>query len=119
MLLKEGVKESPSCNLRELFNQSAIIANTTTVANAKTNFLQQQNVNIADIINMPQSRFDDYLKEIVKILVERGNAEIGFFESEQKRVMQLNREDAIKELLRCLKLDNKISTIMQFVEQIR
>lgn len=119
VLLKEGVKESLSCNLRDLFNQSAIIANTTTVANAKTNFLQQQNVNIADIINMPQSRFADYFNQVNEILVERGYAEIGFFESEQKRVMQLNREDAIKELLRCLKLDNKISTIKQFVEQLR
>lgn len=52
MLLKEGVTESPSSNLRELFNQSAIIANATTVVNAKANFLQQQNVNIADIINI-------------------------------------------------------------------
>lgn len=119
MLLKEGVKESPSCNLRELFNQSAIIANATTVVNAKANFLQQQNVNIADIINMPQSRFDDYLKEIVKILVERGNAEIGYYESEQQRVKQLSRKDAINELLKCLKLDNKISTIKQFIEQIQ
>ena len=119
MLLKEGVKESPSCNLRELFNQSAIIANATTVVNAKANFLQQQNVNIADIVNMPQSRFDDYLKEIVKILVERGNAEIGYYESEQQRVKQLSREDAINELLKCLKLDNKISTIKQFIEQIQ
>ena len=57
--------------------------------------------------------------EIVKILVERGNAEIGYYESEQQRVKQLSREDAINELLKCLKLDNKISTIKQFIEQIQ
>ena len=37
----------------------------------------------------------------------------------KKRVKQLNREDAINELLKSMKLDSKISTIKQFIEQIR
>ena len=37
----------------------------------------------------------------------------------KNRVKQLNREDAINELLKSMKLDSKISTIKQFIEQIR
>lgn len=119
ILLKEGVKEDSSTNLRELFNQSAIIANGTTVGNAKANFLQQQNKNIADIIKMPQSKFTNYFEDIKKMLVKRGYTEISYYENEISRVKQLNREDAINELLKSMKLDSKISTIKQFIEQIQ
>ena len=116
---KEGVKEDASTNIKELFNQSAVIANGTTVGNAKVNFLIQQNKNIADIIKMPQSKFISYFDDIKNILVKRGYTEISYYEGEKNRVKQLNREDAINELLKSMKLDSKISTIKQFIEQIR
>lgn len=119
ILLKEGVKEDASTNIKELFNQSAVIANGTTVGNAKVNFLIQQNKNIADIIKMPQSKFISYFDDIKNILVKRGYTEISYYEGEINRVKQLNREDAINELLKSMKLDSKISTIKQFIEQIR
>lgn len=119
ILLKEGIKEDSSTNLRELFNQSAIIANGTTVGNAKANFLQQQNKNIADIIKMSHSKFTSYFENIKKMLVKRGYTEISYYENEISRVKQLNREDAINELLKSMKLDSKISTIKQFIEQIQ
>lgn len=119
MLLKEGVVESPSQNLKELFNQSAVIANKTSVGNAKANFLLEQNKNIADIINMPHSKFISYFDSIKKMLIKRGYTEISYYENEINRVKQLNREDAINELLMSMKLDSKISTIKQFIEQIK
>lgn len=119
ILLKEGVKETASTNLRELFNQSAVIANGTTVGNAKANFLAEQNKNIADIIKMPQSKFISYFDDIKKMLIKRGYTEISYYENEINRVKQLNREDAINELLKSMKLDSKITTIKQFIEQIK
>lgn len=119
ILLKEGVKEDASTNLKELFNQSAVIADGTTVANAKANFLMQQNKNSADIINMPQSQFFNYFDDIKKMLVKRGYTEISYYENEINRVKQLKREDAINELLKSMKLDSKITTIKQFIEQIK
>lgn len=119
ILLKEGVKEDASTNLKELFNQSAVIADGTTVGNAKANFLMQQNKNFADIINMPQSQFINYFDDIKKMLVKRGYTEISYYENEINRVKQLNREDAINELLKSMKLDSKITTIKQFIEQIK
>lgn len=116
---KEGVKEDASTNIKELFNQSVVIANGTTVGNAKVNFLIQQNKNIADIIKMPQSKFISYFDDIKNILVKRGYTEISYYEGEKNIVKQLNREDAINELLKSMKLDSKISKIKQFIEQIR
>ena len=50
--------------------------------------------------------------------MERGNTEIRYYEQEIERVKQLNREDAIAELLRNLKLESKIATIRGFIDQI-
>ena len=50
--------------------------------------------------------------------MERGNTEIQYYEQEIERVKQLNREEAIAELLRNLKLESKITTIRGFIDQI-
>lgn len=50
--------------------------------------------------------------------MERGNTEIQYYEQEIERVKQLNREEAIAELLRNLKLESKIATIRGFIDQI-
>ncbi|MCM1517897.1 MAG: HindIII family type II restriction endonuclease [Pseudoflavonifractor sp.] len=43
ILLNEGIKESASVNISDLWNQSNIISKTTTVSNSKSSFLNQQN----------------------------------------------------------------------------
>lgn len=68
---------------------------------------------------MSQSKFASYFDDIKKMLVKRGNTEISYYEDEIDRVRQLSREDAINELLKSMKLDKKITTIKQFIEQIR
>ena len=50
--------------------------------------------------------------------MDRGNTEIQYYEQEIERVKQLNREEAIAELLRNLKLESKIATIRGFIDQI-
>lgn len=118
ILLKEGIRESPSVNISELWNQSNIISKTTTVANSKRCFLPQQNHNIAEFLKLSLSKFYEYFAIVKNILVERGNAEIHYYEQEIERVKHLEREEAIAELLRTMKLDNKIATIKGFIDQI-
>lgn len=119
ILLKENVKETEQRDLRDLWNQSSVIAGSTTVGKSKSNFLATQNHNIAQIIGITTARFEKHFLAIKKSLVKRGNTEIGFYENEINRVKQLNREDAIGELLVSLKLDSKINTIRQFIESIK
>ena len=68
---------------------------------------------------MPQSQFFSYFDDIKKMLVKRGYTEISYYENEINRVRRLNREDAINELLKSMKLDSKITTIKQFIVQIK
>lgn len=118
ILLKEGIKESHSVNLSQLWNQSEIIGKDTTVSNSKRCFLPEQNSNIAAILNISDVDFYSYFDDVKKIIVERGNREIEYYEQEIERVKGLNREDAIAELLISMKLDSKIATIQNFIDQI-
>ena len=118
ILLKEGIRESSSINLSALWNQSGIISKTTTVSNSKSCFLNQQNQNISKILKITPEKFYEYFNSVKDLIVERGNTEIQYYEQEIERVKQLNREEAIAELLRNLKLESKIATIRGFIDQI-
>ena len=118
ILLKEGIRESSSINLSALWNQSGIISKTTTVSNSKSCFLNQQNQNISKILKITPEKFYEYFNSVKELIVERGNTEIQYYEQEIERVKQLNREEAIAELLGNLKLESKIATIRGFIDQI-
>ncbi len=118
ILLKEGIRESSSVNISDLWNQSDIISKTTTVSNSKNCFLSQQNQNLATILKITPAKFYEYFDIFKDIIVERGFTEIQYYEQEIERVKQLNREEAIAELLQKMKIDNKISTIKNFIDQI-
>lgn len=118
ILLKQGVKESPSVNLSKFWNQSDIISKTTTIANSKANFLGSQNSNLAEILGISTDTFYRYFSQVKDILVQRGYTEIQYYENEIGRVKKLNREEAISELLKSMKLDSKIATIKGFINQL-
>ena len=118
ILLKEGVVETPDRCLKDLWNQSALIASRTHVDKAKINFLGTQNENIREILKVSEKTFEGYFSEIKKSLINRGGEEIKFYEFEIDRVNGLSREAAIEELLLSMKLHGKIETIKTFVKQL-
>ncbi|WP_270777445.1 HindIII family type II restriction endonuclease [Segatella buccae] len=119
ILLKEDVKETQDICLKEIWNQSAVIATSTAVDKSKTNFLAAQNKNIAKIIGITDDKFEEYFTSVKGFLVSRGNEEIHYYENEIERVKKLSREKAIRELLTSMKLSSKIETIKQFIEQLQ
>lgn len=118
ILLKEGIRESSSVNISSLWNQSEIISKTTTVSDSKNCFLSQQNANIAKIIKIDIAEFYHYFNILRNIIVKRGLTEIQYYEQEIERVKQLDREEAIAELLKCMKFNGKIETIKNFIDQV-
>jgi type II restriction enzyme len=118
ILLKLEIKESPTINLSQLWNQSATISESTSVAESDSNFLHIQSSNIANLIKISEQSLNNYFNETKAILINRGNAEIKYFESEIERIYKLERENAINELLKALKLDTKIATIKSFIDKL-
>ena len=118
IILSLNIQESETMDLRELWNQSYNIMQQTNMADANNCFIQQQDDNIREIIGLTSEQFEDYFKNIKNSIVHRGNDEIRYYESEIARIKQLNKEDAIRELLLSMKLDSKIGTIRRFINQI-
>ena len=119
ILLSEDVKESEEVDLRELWNQSHHIMLQTSMADANRCFIRQQEANIREIIGLTEEQFGSYLNQIKGAIVYRGKEEIRYYESEIARIRQLNREEAIRELLASMKLDSKIETIRKFINQVQ
>ena len=89
------------------------------MADAKKCFIQQQDINIRKIIGLTEEQFDNYFSNIKNSIVNRGDEEIRYYESEISRIKKLNREEAIKELLSSMKLNSKIDTIRKFINQVQ
>lgn len=119
IILSENIRESEDVNLRELWNQSRNIMQQTNMADANKCFIQQQDANIREIIGLTEEQFNNHFNNIKGSIVYRGNEEIRYYESEIARIQQLNREDAIRELLISMKLDSKIETIRRFINQVQ
>lgn len=119
IILSENIRESEDVNLRELWNQSHNIMQQTNMADANKCFIQQQDANIREIIGLTEEQFNNHFNNIKGSIVYRGNEEIRYYESEIARIQQLNREDAIRELLISMKLDSKIETIRRFINQVQ
>lgn len=118
ILLKEGVKETEEVCLRDIWNQSAVIATATAVDKSKRNFLATQNKNIINLIGITDKKFEEYFSSIKEHLTHRGYEEIHYYEHEIERVSNLSREEAIDELLSSMKINGKIETITQFINQL-
>ncbi|MCM1076409.1 MAG: HindIII family type II restriction endonuclease [Bacteroides sp.] len=119
IMLREGLKEDKSYSLKDFWNQSGIIAAETLVSDGKKCFLSTQNTNIQRLIGISETEFNSYFDKIISILTHRSYTEIDYWEKEKSRIKSLNREEAINELLASVKLDGKISTIRQFINQIQ
>lgn len=119
IILSENIRESEDMDLRELWNQSHNIMQQTNMADANKCFIQQQDANIREIIGLTEEQFNNHFNDIKGSIVYRGNEEIRYYESEIVRIQQLNREDAIRELLISMKLDSKIETIRRFINQVQ
>lgn len=117
ILLNERIKETSSFCLKELWNQSAVISREVIVSESENCFISKQDKNIREIISLKDYKFEEYFHDIFNSLVRRGQSEIDYYESEKNRIRQLSREDAINELLVCVKIDSKIDTIKKFIGQ--
>lgn len=116
--LKEGVVENKDLNLRDVWNQSAIIGAMVSIADSKRRFIEIQDEHISRIIGISNERVDTYFNQIKEKMRNRGHAEILYYQDEIERVKRMDRDEAIKELLEKMKLTSKIETIREFINRI-
>lgn len=115
-LIESGVKESDSNSLADVWNWPEKQAQTTSVQEAKRCFIPAFDDWLADRFSFSRSQLKEAFSQRIEELKERGVAETEFWLCQRKAMLQLSREEAISELIRTKKIDEKITQIANFVE---
>ena len=118
-LLTENVKETPELSLEPLWNFSKNLEITTTVQNMNNCFLDKQNDFIKNILNYHDEQFNIFLSKAQNNIIKRGEAEICYWHKKQEEIRNYSHEKAVRELIQALKLNEKIISITNFINQLR
>ena len=119
VLLRKEIKETEKNSLAILWNISNIIAEKTTVHNRNFRFLEQQNQFIQKKTGLSDKEFENFIFSFKANIIKRGNKEIDFWKKRIKEIKRYSRDKAIDMLIKSLKLNEKISSIQDYINQIK
>ncbi|MCL2048085.1 MAG: HindIII family type II restriction endonuclease [Defluviitaleaceae bacterium] len=110
-LLRNKIKESETINLSKLWGFSNDIARTTVVAEKKKSFMREFDNWLISIVGLPEANFADLLLECIGNTVIRGTRETKYWENEREIILSYSRKQAVEELIKHKKIDEKIRQI--------
>ncbi len=121
IMLDKEIKEDERISLESLWNSSQMIARDKTLAfaNAKTCFLPKIDSYVAKKIGISECDFFKALGFYKNIIVSRGEYEIEYWNDRISEIKKYTREEAIEELIKAKKLNEKISVISVYIEKLR
>jgi type II restriction enzyme len=117
-MLRHEIKESETVNLSTLWNFSDKIAHTTVIAEKKKCFIGEFDIQFLSAVGLSQNDFDGLLLSCIERIRNRGYEEIDYWETERKIILSYSREQAITELIRSKKIDEKIRQIDFYIRGI-
>lgn len=119
ILLQKNIKESSTTNLESLWNYSFKIAETTLVSDMNLCFLNKQNELLKQYISCNDEDFEKCFNSFKNCMLARGEDEITYWENKINTIKQYSKEQAIEMLIKSLKLNEKIGSINNFINQLR
>jgi type II restriction enzyme len=119
ILLENNISENEHINISNLWNISNIISNETKNSNKNDCFLDEQNKIIRLYLKLGITEFDDYFNKFKLNIITRGETEIKYWKDKIEEINLYTREQAIKELLVSLKLNEKISSIRKYIDSLK
>lgn len=120
ILLEHDVRESCSFSLESLWNASSMIARDKTLsfASAKKCFLPKMDQYVAKKIGLSAEDYSNKLLNYKSLIMYRGKIEIAYWQLKIEEIKKYTREEAINELIKTKKLQEKISTISNYIEKL-
>lgn len=115
IMLQTGIKETASINLSSIWNQSAVFAKRTSVSKENECFLEKQNLAIMNELNISQDDFQKAFGVFKADIIKRGADEITYWKNVIKDINSYSKEQAVKELISALKLNEKIKYIEKYI----
>lgn len=120
LLMLHEVKETNQLSLESLWNASLMISRDKRLSfsSAKNCFLPKMNAYIAKKIGCSNSEMQTMIDGCKKSIIERGSQEISFWKSKINDIQKLTRTQAINELIKALKLNEKIEMISKYIDRL-
>ncbi|MCL2753760.1 MAG: HindIII family type II restriction endonuclease [Defluviitaleaceae bacterium] len=118
-LIKHKIKEDEAINLAPIWNFSGEHAQNVVISESKKCFIPTYSRFIMNYLWHGQDDFNKLLDDQIEIIKQRGIAECSYWESQKKQILLYSREQAVAELIKSKKIDEKISQIGTFVRRLQ
>lgn len=117
--IENGIKENETVDLSKVWNISGEYAECCVVTQKKNCFLPYINASVISFMKKTSEDFNAFLLECRDCIVNRANEETAYWESEIEKILGYSREQAIAELMKARKIDEKITQIERYVTGIK
>ena len=118
-LIKHHVLESEKINLAQLWNFSGAYAEKVVVSESKRCFIPDYSSFLTELAGLTQNDFSELIDSQIEIIKQRGNAERSYWEYQKAEIQSYSREKAIDELVKSMRMDEKISQIESYIRGLR
>ena len=115
ILLDCNIRENKNFSLETIWKSSQMMKRNTTVDRSSKCFLPKINEFVAKKINKDIKRFDKLLNQYKTVIKERGKLEIECCQKRLDEIDSLTREQAIKQLKKETKLEERINVIKGYI----
>lgn len=116
-LLKNNIVESGDICLKNLFSFPSIVSENIKHSERKmaAPLFKELDSVVRNISASQQIDIDNHINDFLTSLSKRAKLEIKYWKSELVRINNLSREEAIEELIKATKINNKIQVINKYV----
>lgn len=120
ILLDYNISENENFSLETIWNSSSMLVRDSKISyeNAKCCFLPRINFFVAKKMGISLSDFLKLLNEQKLVIVKRGSLELAYCENKIKEIKNYTYEQAISELIKETKLEEKISVINSYLSNL-
>jgi type II restriction enzyme len=118
-MVKNNIKETVNLNLAPLWNFADKYSHVVVAADRKKCFIKYFNNYLFNIIGDNSEKFYELLEEQIQKLSKRGAKEIRYWKKKKEKIKFLSREEAIRELIKAQKIDEKITQIRKFINGVK
>lgn len=120
-LLSNKISETFDCNLNFIWNISNKIANNPQLKFSDRNkcFIPDIQRIICSNLSIPEEKFICLMKYCINQTINRGEVEISYWQSEISKIESYSREEAISELIKSKKINEKIRVIKKYISFLR
>lgn len=117
-LIENNIKEDFDNNLSKIWNFSFEHAENVTFKESDKCFLKEQNIFLIKNINLSIDKLEESFEKFKEKTIKRGNKEIDYWQEKIEKIKKYSKKEAIDELIKSLKLKEKIKTIQKYINDL-